>query len=105
MTRSRVEFFGAGVAAGTGADGVRLVDDEQSAVLPREFAQRLMKTGRGMDDADVGQGGFREDAGYVAVGERLFESGDVVEFDDASGYGGSTGGPTLPRRGPEVPSG
>jgi len=36
-------------------------------VLAREFAQSLMETGGGMDDADVGQGGFGEHAGYVAL--------------------------------------
>ena len=34
-----IEFFGAGVATGSSADGVGLVDDEQGAVFAREFAQ------------------------------------------------------------------
>ena len=70
----RVEIFGAGVAAGTGADGVRFVDDEQRAVLAREFSQCLMVAGIGMHDADVGQGRLGEHAGDVAMGQRLFQS-------------------------------
>ena len=82
-----VEVFGAGVAAGAGADGVRLVDDEQSAVLARELAQRMVVAGNGMHDANVGQGRLSQHAGYVAVSERLFKSGDIVEFHDARGHG------------------
>jgi hypothetical protein len=51
--------------------------------IAREFAQRLVVTGRGVHDADVGQCGLGEDACYVAVSERLLESGEVIEFHDS----------------------
>ena len=41
----------------------------------------------GQDDADVGHGGLSEDAGDVVVFEGGFEGLQIVEFDDASGFG------------------
>ena len=67
----RIQLFGACVAAGAGADGVGLVDDEQRAVLARDLAQCVMVAGLGMHDADVGHGRFSQNAGDVAVSERL----------------------------------
>ncbi len=83
----RIEVFGARVTAGSGADGVRLVNDKQRAVLAREFAQRVVEAGNGVHNADVRQGRLRQHAGDVAVSERLFERGDVIEFNDARGHG------------------
>jgi hypothetical protein len=81
----RFEFFAAGVASGAGADRVRLVEDEQTAMLAGEFAQGLVKAGGGVDDAHVGEHRLRQDACDVAVRQRLFESGEVVEFDNPRG--------------------
>src|SRR6266446_9969754 len=83
----RIEVFSASVTAGASTDGMRLIDDEQSAVLAREFAQRMVVAGNRMHDADIGQRGFRQYAGDVAVSERLFERGDIVEFNHARGHG------------------
>ena len=47
--------------------------------------------GVGKDDADVGHGRFGENAGDVVMLERVFESGEIVEFDDARGFGGIYG--------------
>src|SRR6266481_3000718 len=54
----------------------------------REFACCAPVTVVGEDDADVGHGGFGEDAGDVAMLEGAFERVEIVELDDARGFGG-----------------
>ena len=46
---------------------------------------RVVEARVGQDDADVGQRGLGEHAGDVALGERGFQRGGVVELDDARG--------------------
>ena len=82
-----IEIFGASVAAGPGANGVRLVDDEQGAVFSRELAQRLVVAGIGMHDAHVGHDRLGQHAGHVAGSQRLFQRGDVVELNHLGGDG------------------
>jgi len=67
------------------------IDDEESTVLAGEFAQGRMKPGGWWHDADVGHGGFGEHAGYIAMGEFMVESVNVVELDDTRGEGGIYG--------------
>src|SRR6267143_418692 len=45
----------------------------------------------GENDADVCHGGLGEDAGDVVMLERAFERAEIVEFDDAGGFGGIDG--------------
>ncbi len=77
----------AGRAAGTRADRVGLVVDEDRAGALGELAHRLEVAGLGQDDPDVRQGGLDEHGRDVAVGERGLEPRDVVELDDACGLG------------------
>ena len=86
-----IEIPFAGAAAGAGADGVRFVGDEKRAVAAREFAGGGPVAVVGENDADVGHGGLGEDAGDVVMLERVFESGEIVELDDARGFGGIDG--------------
>ena len=64
------------------------VGDEQRAVAPSEFARGGPVAVVGKDDADVGHGGLGEDAGDVVMLERGFEGVQIVELDDARGFGG-----------------
>src|SRR5580698_1746819 len=63
----------ASVAAGTGADCVRFVHDEERTVAAGELGGGLPVTGIGMNDADVGHDRLGEDAGNVLVGESVFK--------------------------------
>src|ERR1700722_14628996 len=83
----RLQAVRAGVAAGAGADRMRLVNDQERAEFSRERCGVFPVAGFGMDDADVGEDRLGEDAGDVTVGEFLFERGKIVEFDDARGLG------------------
>src|SRR4029077_12963546 len=65
-------------AAGAGADGVGFVGDEQRAVAAREIARGGPVAVVGEDDADVGHGGFGEDAGDVVMLESVFERVEIV---------------------------
>ncbi len=80
-----LEAVGVGVAAGAGANGVGFVDDQERAEFSREGGGFFPVAGLGMDDADVGEDWFGEDAGDVLVREFRFERGEIVEFDDAGG--------------------
>src|SRR5579859_4178904 len=78
----------ASAAAGTGANGVGFVGDEESAVAAREIARGGPVAVVGKDDADVGHGRFGEDASDVVMLESVFEGLQIVEFDDAGGFRG-----------------
>ena len=80
-----LEAMRVSVAAGAGADGVGLVNDEERAEFSRECGGFFPVARVGMDDADIGEDRFGEDAGDVAMGEFPFERGEIVEFDDAGG--------------------
>ena len=80
-----------GAAAGTGANGVGFIGDEKSAIAAGEFACGGPVALGGKDDADVGHGGLGEDASDVVMLESVFEGLQVVELDDASGFGGIDG--------------
>ena len=69
------------VAAGPGAEGVRLVDDQERPALLRQLAQRPVEAGLRVHDADVRERGLREHAGDVAVPELPPERLDVVPLD------------------------
>ena len=69
-------------AAGTGAQGVRLVDEQERARLAGQPAHGVVVAGLGQDDADVGQGRLDQHDGHVAGGERAFQGLDVVEGHD-----------------------
>src|SRR5216684_1077448 len=83
-----IEFPCGSAAARAGADGVRFVGNEESAVAAREYADGFPVTVVGKNDADVGHGGLGEDAGHVVMLEGAFERVEIVEFDDARGFGG-----------------
>ena len=70
------------VPAGTGAERVRLVDDQQGLRTARQHAQRIVEAGLGVDDPDVRQDRLGEDAGDVAVRQLTLERVDVVPLDD-----------------------
>ena len=59
-----------GRPAGTGADGVGLVDDQERARPAGDVADGVEVARLGQDDADVGQGGLEQDGRDVAVGQR-----------------------------------
>ena len=73
---------GARAAADAGAEGVRLVVDEQRAGLVAELAHGLEEARLGRHDADVGHRRLHEHAGDVARRERGAQRLDVVELDD-----------------------
>ncbi len=75
-----------GHAAGSGREGVGLVDDEQGAVRPGDLADRVEVARVRQDDPDVGQRRLHEDRGDVAVGELLLQALDVVELGDPAGH-------------------
>src|SRR2546422_7901978 len=58
-----IEFPFGGAAAGTGADGVGLIGNEERTVAAREFARRAPVAVVGENDADVGHGGVGGGAG------------------------------------------
>src|SRR5882724_3424842 len=86
-----LEFPCGGAAAGAGADRVGFISDEERPVAAREFARGFPVAVVGKNDADVGHGGLGEDASDVVMLERVFESIEVVEFDNARGFGGIDG--------------
>ena len=67
------------------------VGDEERAVAASEFAGGGPVAVVGKNDADVGHGGLGEDAGDVVMLESVFEGLEIVEFDDAGGFGGIYG--------------
>lgn len=69
----------------THGDGVRLVDEQQSAGSARQAAHRLMKTRFRRHHADIGHMRLGEHHGDVARRERGFERRDIVELDDFRG--------------------
>ena len=77
------EAVRARVAAGTRGDRVRLVDQQQGAGVAREAPQLGVEPGLGEHHAGIGHHGLGDHAGHVAVRERGFELGQVVELDDA----------------------
>ena len=77
-----VEPPGAGAAAGSRAEGMRLVVDQQRAVDPGQLPDRGEVAGLGQHDADVGQRRFHQHGGDVAVGQFPLERGHVVELHD-----------------------
>ena len=82
----RLQVLGAGVASRPGADGMRLVDDQQGFVFSREFAKSFVVSRLGMHDAHVRHCGLGQHAGNISSGERLLKSRDVVELDYCRGY-------------------
>src|SRR5712671_621284 len=52
------EVFGPRVTARASADGMRLIDNQQRAVLAAEFPESVMISRRGMHDADIGHRRF-----------------------------------------------
>jgi hypothetical protein len=72
-------------AAGSDADRVRLVDDEQRAVPAGELANTLEVAGLGQDDADVGERRLHEHAGDIAVTQRRLHRVEVVELHHLGG--------------------
>ena len=77
-----LEAVGRGEAAGTGTEGVRLVDEQQRAGLARQPTHGVVVAGLGQHDADVRQGRLDEDDGNVAGGQGTLERLDVVERHD-----------------------
>jgi hypothetical protein len=63
------------IATGAGADGVRLVDQQQRARAPRRLAQGIVKARLRQHHADVGEGRLRDDAGDIAGRQRRLERG------------------------------
>ncbi|ABA52578.1 hypothetical protein BURPS1710b_A1291 [Burkholderia pseudomallei 1710b] len=71
------------IAAGAAADRMGFVDREQRAVAARERARFAPEAGVGQHHADVRQRRLGEHACDLAVLQRGFERGEIVEFDDA----------------------
>jgi hypothetical protein len=74
-----------GAATGPGADRVRLVDDQQAAISRTKLAHGLVITRYRQHDSDVRQRGLEQAGRNISMGERRFEGGEVVDFDDARG--------------------
>ena len=72
---------GARAATRAGAQGVRLVDDEQYAVPAGDLADPVEVAVLGEHDADVGQRRLHQQAGDVALGQPPVERVEVVERD------------------------
>ena len=85
-------------AAGSRAERVRLVDDQERPGPARELTQGVVEAGLRQHDADVRQRRLGEHAGDVPGRERLLERIDVVPLDDFRGQRQVDGGPTLPAR-------
>ncbi len=62
-----------------------LVVDEQRAVCAGQFAYGGQVAGLGQHDADVGERGFHEDGGDVAVRQLPLQLGGIVELGDTAG--------------------
>src|SRR4030088_1869368 len=75
------EVLGPRIAAGSGTDGVGLIDDEQHAVFAAEFPESVMIAGGGMHDANIGHRRLSQYASYVSGSERALQCGNVVELD------------------------
>src|SRR5438552_7558664 len=82
----RSEFPCGGAAAGTGANGVSFVSNEERAVAARELLRGGPVAVVWENDADVGHGGFGEDAGDVVMLQRVLEGVEIVELNDPSGF-------------------
>jgi len=67
---------------------VGLVDDQQRAVLLREFPQGFVVTLVRQHDAHVGHGRFRQYAGNLFGGQSFLQAFEVVEFDRGRGHRG-----------------
>ena len=67
------------------------VGDKERTVAAREFACGFPVTVVRKNDADVGHRGLGENAGDVVMLERGFERVEIVEFDNAGGFGGIDG--------------
>src|SRR6266481_918062 len=87
----RSEFPCGGAAAGTGANGVGFVGDEERAITARELSRGGPVAVVRKNDADVGHGGFGEDASDIVMLEGVFKGVEIVEFDDPGGFGGIDG--------------
>jgi hypothetical protein len=79
------------VAAGTGADGVRLVYQQERPGAPRDRAQGVVEARLRQHHADVGERRLGDEAGDIAGRQRRFERSDVIELDDL-GMGGEIEG-------------
>ena len=86
-----IEIPFAGASAGASADGVRFVGDEQRAMAADELRRGGPIAFVREDDPDVGHGGFGENTSDIVMLEGSFERGEIVELDDARGFGGIDG--------------
>ena len=77
-----LEIVRAGVAAGPGAQGVRLVDHEERPVPACELSDGLVVARLREDDPDVRKRGLEEAARDVAFGQLALEAVEVVDLDD-----------------------
>ena len=71
-------------AARARRDRVRLVDEQQRAVLRAELAHCVEEARLGQHDADVGQRGLHDEHRDVTMCEACLDRRDVVELGDAS---------------------
>ena len=86
--RVRLEPPGGGAAAGPGGERVRLVDDQERAVLAAEEAHLLHVARLRQHDSDVRERGLHQEARHVLVLERPLQRADVVELRHPRGLGG-----------------
>jgi hypothetical protein len=64
---------------------VRLVVDQQGAVLAGQLADGGQVTGLGQHDADVGQRGLHQHRGDIAVRQFPFQARGIVELRHPGG--------------------
>src|SRR5712691_2083749 len=74
----RFEVFNARVATGTSADGMGLIDDQQSAVSPSYFPQLFMVARFGVNDSYVGHHWFRQHTRAVSYSDCLLPRLNIV---------------------------
>src|SRR6266566_1551678 len=78
----RIEPVGSGVATRSGAERMRLVDDQQRPRLACRRSKSAVEPGLGMDDSNVLQRRLRQHARDVAKAELALERLDVVPLHD-----------------------
>jgi hypothetical protein len=75
---------------------VRLVVDEQAAMLAGQRSHRSQVARLGQHDADVGERWLHQDGGDVTVRELALEGSGIVELDDPSCRPGIDWSPHVP---------
>ena len=97
-----IEILRPRIAAGPRADGMRFVDDEQGAMLAREFAQGLVISRLRMHDANIRHRRLGQHARHIARRQRPFQRVNIVKLDNLGGHRRIDRRPNVPRPRPSL---